>query len=154
MKIAEILDLERVRVDVDAKSKKRVLETLSELFAASVPELCSRHVFEQLFGRERLGSTGLGDGVGLPHGRIDNLDRAMGCFIRLREPIGYEAIDDRRVDLVFGLIVPTDCTDEHLEILAELAGGLSDPETRDALRTADASHGVFDLLASMSSPTE
>ena len=148
MTIADILDPNRVQLGVDVASKKRVLETLGTMLSEHSTELPAKAVIEQLFARERLGSTALGDGVAIPHGRVDAIETAVGGFIRLDHPVDFEAPDGAPVDLVFGLIVPAECTDEHLELLAELAGRLSEDETREALRGAGNSHAAFGLLAS------
>lgn len=134
MQIADILTADRVLLDVDAGSKKRVLEILSEILAGAESTLSARDVFDRILARERLGSTGLGHGVGLPHGRIPHLDRTIGAFLKVRDGVDFDAPDGQPVDLVFGLVVPEECTEEHLQILSQLAGTFSVDELREALR--------------------
>ena len=134
MTISEILAVDRIRLDVSAASKKRALEEMSNLLAAAQSDLTPRAVFDRLLARERLGSTGLGRGVGLPHGRVPNLDRTVGAFIKMETGVDYDSPDGEPVDLLFGLLVPEECTDEHLEILAQLAGAFDDDRLRSELR--------------------
>lgn len=106
----------------DVNSKKKALDVLSHHLAAARPDrLDSRAVLDSLLGRERLGSTGLGQGVALPHGRLAGTDQAVGAVLKLNHGIDFGAMDEEPVDLLFGLIVPEHFTDEHLKILAYLA---------------------------------
>jgi len=104
-------------------------------------------VFDSLFARERLGSTGLGQGVAIPHGRIKGLKEAMAAVVRVSEPIPFDAPDGMPVSLLVFLLVPEHATEEHLEILSELAELLSDPVVRDTLMTAPDSAPIRQLLA-------
>ena len=98
--------------------------------------------------REQLGSTGLGQGVGIPHGRLKGLKQVAGMFYRLSTPIPFDAPDNRPVDLAFFLLVPEQSTEEHLQLLSELAQGFSDPDFRDKLRTSTDAAEVLKLFAS------
>ena len=124
----------RIGCDVPAPSKKRVLETVGRLLASGAPGLTQEGVFDRLLERERLGSTGLGHGVALPHARMAGVDRALGAFIKLEAGVDFDAIDDAPVDLVFGLLVPEQATQEHLELLGFLARRFSDAELCARLR--------------------
>lgn len=146
MRIADILTTERVLLDVDAGSKKRVLETVSELLAGADDTLSARAVFDRIIARERLGSTGLGHGVALPHGRIPNLERTIGAFLKIRSGVDFDAPDGQPVDLVFGLAVPEECTEEHLQILSQLAGTFSVDQLRVALRTEGSPYDIRELV--------
>lgn len=146
MQVSDILTPQQVRCGVDARSKKRSLEVLSELIAASDPSLTANSVFDCLLARERLGSTGLEEGVAIPHGRMKGVNRAVGAFMRLTEGVDFDAQDRQPVDLIFGLVVPENATDEHLQILSQLAEMLSDPSLRERLRTTESERGVFELL--------
>lgn len=147
MHISDILTPERVRCDVQAGSKKRALEVLSTQIALGDPALTPRAVFDCLLARERLGSTGLGSGVAIPHGRLPHLREAIGAFLRLKEPVDFEALDNRPVDLLFGLLVPEDSTDEHLQLLSLLAEGFSRESLKEQLRSgAVSSETAFVLL--------
>jgi len=130
-----------------ASSKKRALESLSGLIVTDHAEITQHEVFESLFCRERLGSTGLGHGVAIPHGRSKNITRPIGAFMRLKQGVDYDAPDGEPVDLVFALLVPDDCTNEHLEILAVLAEMFSDGEVCKRLRLAKSGREIMSIFA-------
>lgn len=146
MPIRDILTLERIRCDVPATSKKSALEALSEVLASSDPALAPGTVFHCLIARERLGSTGLGDGVAIPHARLPQVERAVGAFVKLSQGVDFDALDEQPVDLLFGLVVPADCTDEHLQILADLAELVGDRTVRAALRSDVPDREILELL--------
>ena len=150
MPIRDILTPERIRCDVPATSKKSALETLSELLASSDPALTPGTIFDCLIARERLGSTGLGNGVAIPHGRLPHVERAIGAFLKLSQSVDFDALDKQPVDLLFGLVVPVDCTDEHLQILAPLAELIGDRCVRAALRSDVPKGEIFELLGGQS----
>lgn len=149
MQLSSLLSAETVAARVQVASKKRLLELISEMLARSTIDLDARRVFQSLIGRERLGSTGLGNGVAIPHGRIADSTAAMGAFVQLEYPIDYEAIDQQPVDLVFALLVPMDSTQEHLEILSHLAELLSNAALCVRLRRARDSAELLKLLISL-----
>jgi len=134
MKLSEILSPECIRLDSDATSKKRVLESVSQLLADTDEELSPREVFDCLIAREKLGSTGLGQGVAIPHGRLDGLDKTIGVFLRLPKGVDFDAPDNEPVDLVFALLVPKESTEEHLQVLASIASYFNSKGSGDALR--------------------
>lgn len=144
----QILAPERVRSGVPAGSRKRTLQVLGEVFAGAEPSLSAQAVFDRLVARERLGSTGLGEGCALPHARIPGLGRAVAAFLRLREGVDFDSPDHEPVDLVFGLLVPEESTDEHLEILASIARVFSDEQVRSSLRSADGPARIRDVILS------
>ncbi len=146
MEISEIVSPERVRRDIEAASKKKALEMLSELVASDPLAPPTTTVFEALLARERLGSTGMGEGIALPHGRLPKLEKAVGGFLRLEHGVDFDAIDQAPVDLIFGLLVPEHYTDEHLQILSSLAERFNDSALRDALREAETDEEVYGLL--------
>ncbi len=147
MQVSDILTPQQVRCGIDARSKKRTLELLSDMIAACDPSLTANAVFDCLLARERLGSTGLEEGVAIPHGRMKGITRAIGAFMRLTQGVDFDAQDRQPVDLVFGLVVPEDATDEHLQILSQLAEMFGDPSLREQLRSAQSERIVFELLA-------
>ena len=148
IRVIDLLAPERVVVGpTEVTSRKRALETLSTLLAAAREPLSQRLVFDQLCARERLGSTGLGFGVALPHARVPGLGDACGAFIRTEQGIEFDAPDGDRVDLIFGLVVPQECTGDHIEILATLARLLSVDTLRKSLRRARNPEEAFALLA-------
>lgn len=133
--LSRLLPVERVIHDLDVTSKKRVFEQAGLLFENSIGVSRST-VYDSLFARERLGSTGLGHGVAVPHGRVKGLKEAAGAFVRTRQPIPFEAPDGNPVNLVFVLLVPEKATDVHLQILSELAEMFSDRDMRSRLSAA------------------
>lgn len=146
MKLSEILTPDRILLDSDATSKKRVLESASQLLAGNDENLSPRAVFDCLIAREKLGSTGLGHGVAIPHGRFSGLDEATGVFIRLPAGVDFDAPDDAPVDLVFALLVPEESTEEHLKILAEIASRFDSEDCRDALRAETSPERARELI--------
>jgi PTS system nitrogen regulatory IIA component len=146
IQLAEILTPERVLRGVQVGSKKRLLEHLGEIFSQDLPLVTSLEIFQGLLARERLGTTGFGNGVAIPHARMSQLDKTQAVFIQTSEPIPYTALDDKPVDLVFALLVPAEASQEHLDILAHLAGIFSDEEFRRRLRAAPDSLDKYHLL--------
>lgn len=137
--ISRLLPPSNVLTGLEVTSKKRVFEQAALLFENNQGIERGR-VFDSLFARERLGSTGLGQGVAVPHGRIKGLREAVGAFIRVADPIPFDAPDGKPVTMLIFLLVPEQATQEHLEILSELAQMLSDRPFREALlETPDAS---------------
>ena len=144
--LEEILPPECVCSGVPAASKKRTLEMLGEILANAGPGLSARAVFDRLVARERLGSTGLGEGCALPHARVPGLDCALAAFLRLEKGVDFDSPDREPVDLVIGLLVPEESTDEHLELLAGLARTLSDESVRTSVRSADEPERIREAL--------
>jgi PTS system nitrogen regulatory IIA component len=144
MPIISLLTPSRTLQAVEGGSKKRVLEMASKLIAESAgEEVTYELVFTGLIGRERLGSTGIGEGVAIPHCRLAGIDKPVGALIHLAEPIDFDAIDSRPVDLMFFLLVPEEASDEHLGTLAKLAEVFSQDECRVALRAADSDENLL-----------
>ena len=131
--ISKILPLENVLLDAESTSKKRVFERVGLLFENS-QKLARSQVFDSLFAREKLGSTGLGQGVAIPHGRIKNLREAVAAFVKTENPIPFDAPDGLPVNLIFVLLVPERATDLHLQLLGELAQMFSNTEFREKLQ--------------------
>jgi PTS system nitrogen regulatory IIA component len=136
------LEPSSISIADSASSKKRILEQAARLLAGSADEPSTEQIFERLFERERLGSTGLAGGVALPHARMPGIEESRGAFLRLAEPIDFDALDGQPVDLVFALLVPEDANDEHLQLLARLATMFNEQELRDRLRTAEAEQAM------------
>jgi len=143
--IAELLPAENVRLDVEVPTKARLFETVGALFEAS-RGLAVRTIIDSLAAREKLGSTGLGQGIAIPHGRIKGLKTALGAYLRLKTPIAFDAPDGKPVAQVFVLLVPEQATEQHLQLLSELAQMFSDRGFRDRVATATdpaAVHALF-----------
>ena len=133
--VAKLLPPGNVMLDLPVSSKKRLFEQIGLLFE-NHHGIARNLVFDSLFDRERLGSTGLGQGIAIPHGRIKGLKDALGAFVRLAQPVPFDAPDGKPVSLVFTLLVPEQATEKHLQILSELAQMFSDRDLRDALAGA------------------
>jgi len=146
MNIGDLISPERVLCNVEGVSKKRVLQRLASLIAGSSPGLDEREVFDTLIGRERLGSTGMGRGVALPHGRARHGGGVVGAFVKLDQPVDFDAIDGQPVDLLFALLVPEHSTEEHLQILATLAEMFSDSAHCAQLRAAGDAADLYQAL--------
>jgi PTS system nitrogen regulatory IIA component len=144
-RLASILSSAQVLVHVEASSKKRVFEEAGLLFE-NLHGLNRSLVTESLFSRERLGSTGLGHGVAIPHGRIKGLKSPMAAVIQLAQPIGFDAPDEQSVNLLIFLLVPEAATQKHLEILSEIAEMLSDTVLREKMATSASSDELFGLI--------
>ena len=146
MEISDILARERVLCNANLSSKKAVLETLSGLIAGGDTSMTEQDVFNSLLSRERLGGTGLGNGIALPHGRLKNSFSTTAAFIKLTRGVDYDASDRKPVDLIFGLLVPEHSTDEHLRTLAQLAEMFDGPDFLEQLRRAKSSETIYQLL--------
>lgn len=133
---ANFISVERISAANPAASKKRVLEEVAGLLASASEELNQGSVFDKLLERERLGSTGLGHGIALPHARVAGVTEARGAFVQLQTGADFDALDKQPVDLVFGLLVPEEATEEHLQLLAKLATLFSDEAFCKRLRKA------------------
>jgi len=147
MLIGDLLSPERIRCDVQGTSKKRLLEVISEELARNSDEFTKREIFESLCARERLGSTGLGNGVAIPHGRVKGSQHVQASFIRLKKPVPFDAVDGEPVDLLFCLAVPEDCGEDHLKLLAQVAELFSDPEVLRELREAKTPEHLLQVLS-------
>jgi len=147
--IADLLPESNVVIDLDASSKKRVFEQAGLLFENN-QGIARGDVFDSLFARERLGSTGLGQGIAIPHGRIKGLCDAAGAFFRLSTPVQFDAPDGRPVNLLFVLLVPEQANEQHLQLLSELAQMFSDSDFREQLSNAPDVHTIHSLFVSWS----
>ena len=146
MLISDLLSPERIRCDVQSSSKKRLLELISEELARNTDEFSKREIFESLIARERLGSTGLGKGVAIPHGRVKGTQHVQAAFVRLKKPLPFDAMDGEPVDLLFCLAVPEDCGEDHLKLLAQVAELFGDAELLQQLREAPTPAEPLQLL--------
>lgn len=145
-RLSRLLAPTNVVIDLSVTSKKRLFEQVGLLFENNQGIERSK-VFDSLFARERLGSTGLGEGVAIPHGRIKGLKEAVAAVIRLTEPLAFDAPDGKPVQILIFLLVPEQATDEHLELLSELAELLSDEAVRQALVSADDPAEIHRILS-------
>lgn len=142
----DLISEARIGCGMEIASKKRLLETLAELLASDHPRLQTETVFERLLERERLGSTGLGHGIALPHARLKDLKEVQGAFVQTVEGVDYDAADGEPVDLAFALLVPEAANEEHLHLLAHLASLFSDAEIRTRMRACTSALDLLHVL--------
>ncbi|MDA0785648.1 MAG: PTS IIA-like nitrogen regulatory protein PtsN [Proteobacteria bacterium] len=145
MNIEDILEPGSVIANLHATSKKQVLQELSKA-AGNILNTDARRVFDILVERERLGSTGVGAGLAIPHGKLPELDRLQGMFARLEKPVDFDSIDDEPVDLVFLLLAPEGAGADHLKALARVSRIMRDRAFCDKLRGSDSTDAIYALL--------
>ncbi|WP_026355496.1 PTS IIA-like nitrogen regulatory protein PtsN [Pannonibacter phragmitetus] len=145
MDLSDLISQEAVVVGLKASSKKQAIQELATK-AAELTGLSEREIFDTLLQRERLGSTGVGHGVAIPHGKLVKLDKLVGFFARMEKPIDFDALDDQPVDLIFLLLAPEGAGADHLKALARIARQLRDTKVASGLRTAVDSQAAFALL--------
>ncbi len=145
MEIADLIKPENVVANLRASSKKQALQDLARR-AAAITGQPERAVFAVLMKRERLGTTGVGNGIAIPHGKLPNLDKLYGLFARLEHPIDFESIDDRPVDLIFLLLAPESSGADHLKALARVSRLLRDKTACEKLRGTDDVEALYALL--------
>lgn len=143
--IGDILPVSHVVLDLNVSSKKRLFEEAGQLLSEEAG-LSQEDVFNCLFAREKLGSTALGKGVAIPHGRTGAVKDTVGSFFRLQTPIAFDAPDEQPVSLVFILLVPENASTKHLNVLSELAGKFSQKSVRNALLSATSAESVREIL--------
>ena len=146
MSISSLLATDRIFTDVEISSKKRLLEYIAEIAAQQI-ELPQSTIFNHLLERERLGSTGLGQGFAVPHARLENLTNTLTYFFKLQEPIKYDAIDQLPVDLVFVILIPEASTEEHLQILSSLARIFSNSDICQQVRGSETAEQIMRVIA-------
>ena len=144
--IEQILTPGRSLVNVPGGSKKRVLEQIASLVARDLPDLDEQDIFESLIAREKLGSTGFGNGIAIPHCRLPGCTSPICAVLRLDTPVDFDAIDGAPVDLLFVLLVPEEATDAHLELLRQIASMLNRSEVRERLRQAQSSEQLYQMV--------
>jgi nitrogen PTS system EIIA component len=143
----KVLPEAQIRCHLPLASKKRVLEQLSELLCAEEQDDISQEsIFDALLARERLGTTGFGNGVAIPHGRISGLDAPILALVTLKKPIDFDSIDLQPVDLLIAMIVPEDDADTHIALLSQIADMLRNSHMRGKLRAADSAKATIQLI--------
>ena len=146
IRLENILTPGRSLVSVPGGSKKRVLEQIASLVATELTELDEQDIFESLIAREKLGSTGFGNGIAIPHCRLPGCHAPLRAVLRLDSAVDFDAIDGAPVDLLFVLLVPEAATDEHLELLRQIASMLDRSEVRERLRQAQSSEALYQVV--------
>lgn len=147
MQLSELLTPGRIACNLSTQSKKRALEKLSELISRGEARVTTNEVFDSLLARERLGGTGIGHGVAIPHGRLKNTEMTIGAFIKLQQAVDFDAIDNQPVDLLFALLVPENSTQEHLQVLASIASMFNEEPVREKLRQAKSAEELYQLIS-------
>ena len=151
MKISDVLRPELTTCNLTGRSKKRILENIAQIITAQIKggeELCNV-LFDNFVSRERLGSTGLGNGVAIPHCRTPGIKKIYGFLAKLTTPVDFDAIDDEPVDLIFALVVPEEKNDEHLSTLARIAKIMQDNQSRQILRECKNDELLFEAILSL-----
>ena len=148
MKLSDLLTPDAVLPSLHAQSKKQVLQEVCSV-ASRITLRSEREIFDTLLQRERLGSTGVGQGVAIPHGKLRGLDRIVGVFARLARPVDFDSLDDQPVDLVFVLLAPEGAGADHLKALARIARILRDPAMAQKLRHAQDASGIYSMLTGL-----
>lgn len=138
-----VLSAERTFIGDFGASKKKVIQTLAEKLASVIPAISELDLFDQIIARERLGSTGIGSGVAVPHCRIANLEEPVAALVRLTSTVDYDAVDKKPVDLVFALIVPEQATDDHLQLLAAAVERFHNSDTLQQLRRCETASELY-----------
>ena len=151
IQLQTILTPGRSLVNVPGGSKKRVLEQIATLAARDLGELDAQDIFESLIAREKLGSTGFGNGIAIPHCRLSGCSSPLCAVLHLEAAVDFDAIDGAPVDLLFVLLVPEAATDEHLELLRQIASMLDRAEVRERLRQAQSNEGLYQVVVDVQS---
>ena len=143
-RISDILTPQRTLWGAQCSSKKRLIENISNFLAEQLPDSIADDIYERLIAREKLGSTGIGEGIAIPHSRLSGCEQTLGTLFLLESPVDYDSIDRKPVDIVFVLLVPEEATEQHLKTLSMLAEKLNDPDYRERLRQAQDSQDLFE----------
>jgi len=144
---SDLLSPARILAGVKLNSKKRLFEFISTALARKNPELSSREIFQSICARERLGSTALGNGIAVPHGRISGSEEVQALFLQLIKPLPYDAEDSQPVDLIFALTVPKNCTSDHRKLLSDIVERFSDTDLLEQLRQSADVNEIWHLLS-------
>lgn len=146
---ALLINADSISFHDTASSKKKVLENLSQKLAANTTATTAETIFQVLLERERLGSTGLGKGVAIPHARIPDLPHTVAAMLTLETPVEFESLDNEPIDIAFGLLVPEDDSNHHLEHLSRLVTMFRDADICQKIRLANNAEEIFELLLSI-----
>lgn len=141
--IESILSPRLTRIGLTGSSKKKVLEEVAKTIASVRNDLEEQEVFDYLIARERLGSTGIGQGIAIPHSRTESCKDVLGCLFTLDQQVSFDAIDNEPVDLLFVLLVPKEATSEHLELLSQIAEKFNNPAFCEKLRQSNSDEDLY-----------
>ncbi|WP_283787683.1 PTS IIA-like nitrogen regulatory protein PtsN [Bermanella sp. WJH001] len=143
--ISNILTPARTQMGAQCSSKKKLIQHISQFLASTIKDAQADDIYERLIAREKLGSTGIGEGIAIPHSRLEECEGTIGALFTLEEPIDYDSIDRKPVDIVFVLLVPAEATEQHLQTLSMLAEKFSQETFRDQLRSAKNHDELYQL---------
>ena len=146
MKFSHLIKVDQIQINNSAGSKKKALESISQLIHDNYPELSTFKVFDALLEREKLGSTGIDHSVALPHGRLAECTETIAVFMTLANPVDYDSLDKKPVKLLFALLIPPQSTEEHLHILAKLAEFFRQEDNRKNLSNATSVETIYNIL--------
>ncbi len=146
--ISDILTLERTQLGAQCSSKKRLIQHVADFLADKIIDAQSDDIYERLINREKLGSTGIGEGIAIPHSRLSECDDTLGALFVIESPVDFDAIDRSPVDIVFVLLVPAEATEQHLQTLSMLAQKFNQKSFRDRLRQATSTNELFQIATS------
>jgi len=146
MTLQEILTADCTLCSVALASKKRILEKIAATAAVKAPNLDQSQLLASLMEREKMGSTGIGNGIAIPHGRLKTLDKALAVFVTTEKPIAFDAIDDRAVDIFIAIFVPENACDQHLSTLQSIAKLFSDKHTGKIIRKCSDANELFNVI--------
>jgi PTS system nitrogen regulatory IIA component len=147
MIINDIISLDRTQCSVECQSKKKIFEVISEIAVQQSPELDQVEVLSSLLAREKMGSTGIGNGIAIPHGKIKGLENMIAVIVTSNKPIEFDAIDSQAVDIFFAILVPEEQTESHLQALSGIARKLSNKDIVKAVRQATSKNEIVAALA-------
>jgi PTS system nitrogen regulatory IIA component len=147
MIINDIISLDRTQCSVECQSKKKIFEVISEIAVQQSPELDQVEVLSSLLAREKMGSTGIGNGIAIPHGKIKGLENMIAVIVTSNKPIEFDAIDSQAVDIFFAILVPEEQTESHLQALSGIARKLSNKDIVKAVRQATNKNEIVAALA-------
>lgn len=145
MELSDLISSKSIIATLKVGSKKQALQELSQI-AEDITGVSSRDIFGTVLQRERLGSTGVGQGIAIPHGKLEGLDKLFAIFARLETPISYDSMDDQPVDLIFLLLAPESAGADHLKALARISRTLRDPSITEKLRGSDSINAIYTIL--------
>ena len=144
--LQKYLKKNQIEISVDLGSKKKLLENMARLLCTNIDSEHEKNAYHSLIERERLGSTGIGNGIALPHGRLADIDRPIVAIMVLKEAIDYDSPDKQAVNIAFGLLVPQEATQEHLNILAQISGLMSDNNIKSGFLTSQSADDIIQLI--------
>lgn len=148
MYLKSILSLDSTQCAVQVNSKKRILQYISQLAHKKFPQLEEQDILESLLNREKLGSTGIGNGIGLPHGRLSGINKSVAVFVVTENPVNFDAIDNKPVDIFCGLLIPEQNCQEHLSTLSQIAKMLSEKTLVKKIRHSKTNEELYSFIMS------